>query len=175
MLGTLLFAATLSFMGQPSMCECGYIKIWHGVTVSSENSQHLSDWYTFSHVIHGFVFYFLLRFLFPRWSIPARFLAAFGIEAGWELLENSDFIINRYREVTISLDYFGDSIVNSVSDLWMALIGFYLAWRQPVWVTVVELFALEAYVGYVIRDNLILNIIMLLYPLESIREWQSMG
>lgn len=174
-----LFALALYLMGQPLICECGYIKLWHGVVFSSENSQHLSDWYSFSHIIHGFGFYLLFWLL--RRCAPARFAATFGalfvgallIEVGWELFENTDFIINRYREATISLDYFGDSIVNSVADVVFMMMGFYLAWRLPVLATVVIAAVLETYVGYVIRDNLALNILMLLYPLESVRLWQS--
>lgn len=170
---TIIFVGILAYMGQPVICECGYVKLWEGVVQSSGNSQHLSDWYTPSHIIHGFAFYLVLWLLFPKWSVPSRMLAAFGLEAAWELLENSDFIINRYRETTISLDYFGDSVINSVADLWFAMLGFFAASRLPVWASVAFVVVAELFVGYAIRDNLTLNIIMLLYPLESIKAWQS--
>jgi hypothetical protein len=171
-----LSGVILYFMGQIPICKCGYVKLWHGVTFSSENSQHISDWYTFSHIIHGFAFYFLLWLIFrKRISLGAMFVLAVIIEASWEIFENTDFIINRYREVTISLDYYGDSVLNAISDQLAMAFGFYLAYKLPVWVTVFLTLAMEAFVGYYIRDNLILNIIMLIYPIDAIKEWQGGG
>ena len=168
-------AVVLLGMGRVPICKCGYVKTWQGVVNSAENSQHITDWYTFSHVIHGFGFYGLMWLIGRRWPIGLRLAAAVGIECGWEVLENSDAIINRYREATISLDYYGDSVLNSVSDVVAMVAGFFLASRLPVVATVLITLVLELFVGYMIRDNLLLNIIMLVRPIEAIKRWQSGG
>jgi hypothetical protein len=171
----IIAAAVLLAMGRVPICKCGTVKLWHGTVMSAENSQHLSDWYTFSHVIHGFAFYGAAWLIGRRFPLAWRLAAATALEAGWEILENTDMVINRYREATIALDYYGDSVVNSVSDIAAMMLGFTLASRLPVRATLALTAVMEIGVLLVIRDNLTLNILMLLYPIDEVRRWQAGG
>ena len=181
----LFIAAYCGFMlyaqQRPLICACGTIKLWHGVVESAENSQHIGDWYTFSHIIHGLLFYGAAHLLWRHWKLfegaPRRwaFPIAVAVEASWELLENSPMIINRYRAVTSSFGYSGDSIINSMADIgWMSL-GFWLASRLPWKASVAMGVAFELFTLAMIRDNLTLNVLMLVWPVEAIKVWQGVG
>ena len=165
----------LYLFGQPPICTCGYVKLWEGVVKSSGNSQHLTDWYTFSHIIHGLVFYGLLKLAFPRMPTAWRFSCAVGIEAGWEILENTPMVINHYRKQALAQGYVGDSIINSACDNLSMIAGFIVAWRARVWMTVALIIGFELFTLYCIRDNLLLNIVNLIYPIEAIARWQGGG
>jgi Protein of unknown function (DUF2585) len=169
----LIAAVMLYLMGHPLICKCGTVKFWHFDVMSAENSQQLIDWYTPSHIIHGFIFYALLWLFAPRVPIGVRLILAVVFEATWEVVENTDFAISRYRQATVSLDYYGDSIINSMSDILFMVAGFFLAARLPIWLTVAIAVTLELIVGIAIRDNLTLNVIMFVWPLDSILHWQQ--
>lgn len=168
-------AIILLLMGREPICSCGTIKLWHGDAFSSESSQHIADWYTPSHMIHGMIFYFVLWLVWRNGSVGNKALISIGLEAAWEIAENTNFVIQRYREVTISLDYFGDSVLNSVSDIFAMLLGFYLARKLPAAATVILVLVFEAVTMWVIRDGLALNVLMLLWPVEAVKTWQMGG
>ncbi len=170
-----LQALILLAMGQPLICTCGTIKLWAGVVSGPNTSQHIADWYTPTHVIHGIWLYVILWFLAPRMPLGLRLALAVGLEAGWEVFENTPFIINRYRQSALAQGYFGDSVINSLSDTVAATIGFTLARILPVMVTAIFVIAIEVLVGLIIHDNLLLNIIQLIHPNGTISYWQAGG
>ncbi len=173
----LLVALTLILfaMGRPPVCPCGTVSLWHGVVQSNQNSQQVSDWYSFSHIIHGFIFFGLSYWLRARQPLWVALIVALGIEGAWEILENSPIIIDRYREVTMAYGYSGDSILNSVSDAGFMILGFVAASRMRWWQTVALAIAFELLTLWTIRDNLTLNIVMLVSPIEAVRNWQAGG
>ncbi|MDA1230898.1 MAG: DUF2585 family protein [Planctomycetota bacterium] len=165
-------AVLLSFIGQPRWCKCGSWSPWSWNIWSSHNSQHLMDPYTASHVLHGVILCGLLFWLPRSVSGSARFMAAIVIEVGWEILENSPLIIERYRATTIALDYAGDSVANSISDILACAVGYGIACRLRAVKSLIFSLATELIVLICIRDCLFLNVVMLICPLESIRQWQ---
>ena len=177
----LAIGGILLAMGRAPICACGTVKLWWGVVQSSENSQHIADWYSFSHVIHGLLFYGAAHLLWRRWhwlgGKPAAWALpiAVAFEGFWELLENSPLIIDRYRAVTVSFGYSGDAVINSLSDIGFMALGFWIASRLPWWASVLLGLAFELFTLAMIRDNLALNVLMLVWPLEAVRMWQAGG
>jgi len=164
-------AAILLSFGRPPICECETVSLWG--RVGPEQSQMLADWYSPSHIVHGFLFYALLHIAARRWPVERRFFVALFVEAVWEVFENTPMIIDRYREATIALGYSGDSILNSMSDILVMALGFWAARRLPVWVSVVAVLLLELIPLLAIRDNLTLNVLMLVAPTDAVRAWQA--
>lgn len=166
-------AALLLAMGRPPICTCGTIEFWVSQGDSPKTSQMLADWYSPSHVIHGFLFYGFLWLAARNQPIEQRFLVALVAEIAWEVLENTDWAINRYREATIAIGYTGDSVLNTMSDIAMMALGFWLARKLSVRMIVVAAIALELAALVAVRDNLMLNVWMFVFPTEAIRSWQA--
>ncbi|WP_296085012.1 DUF2585 domain-containing protein [uncultured Agrobacterium sp.] len=160
-------------MGRVPICECGYVKLFEPGVNTPGNSQHIADWYTPSHIIHGFLFYGLAWLLFRSKPLSFRLSLAVLVEAAWEILENSPIIIDRYRTATMALGYSGDSILNSAMDTVFMIVGFFFAARMPVWLTILIAIFFEIFTGWLIRDNLTLNVLMLVWPVDAIKEWQN--
>jgi hypothetical protein len=166
-------AAIELLMGRTAICTCGAVDLWVATRDSPRTSQMLADWYSASHVVHGLLFYAALWLVFRRWPVERRFLAAMLIEAGWEVIENTPLVIDRYRETAAALGYNGDSVVNSVSDILMMALGFLAARKLPVWGAILLVLALELIPLLVIRDNLTLNIWNLVAPNPAVQAWQA--
>jgi hypothetical protein len=166
-------AVVLLSMGRPPICTCGTVKLWEGNVLSAEMSQQLFDWYTFSHIVHGFLFYLLLRLVFPRLSFWPRLLIAVGIESSWEIAENTRWVIDAYRQQALAQGYVGDSVMNSLSDTLSMVAGFALARTIPLWASIVVVLFLELFAAYAIHDNLTLNVLNFIHPVDFITRWQS--
>jgi hypothetical protein len=154
----------LHFMGMNATCPCGVVKVWSNLVDGPENSQQLTDWYSYTHVLHGFAFWFGSRLIAPRMPFLTRLALCVALEAGWEIFENTPFIIDRYRQTTVNQGYTGDSILNSAGDVLAMTGGFLLAAQVPVWATLAIFVAVELVLGYMIGDNLTLNIVHLIWP-----------
>jgi len=166
-------AAILLAMGRPPICTCGTVALWEPSASSARTSQMLADWYSPSHLVHGFLFYAALWWVARAKPVGHRFLVALLVEVGWEVIENTPLIIDRYREATAAIGYTGDSVINSLSDAAMMAIGFLAARRLPLWASVAIVLVLELVPLFVIRDNLTLNVWMLLAPNDWVRAWQA--
>ena len=162
-------------MGRIPFCKCGIVALWSSDVTSNQQSQQLFDPYTFTHILHGFLIYFLVWILARRLPPQYRLIIAVILESAWEIFENTNFVINRYRAQTISYDYYGDSIFNNLGDILAMASGFLLAWKFPTWFSVVFVILLDLSLMYFIRDSLIINIIMLIHPIDAIKQWQMTG
>ena len=169
---TLLAVVILHLNGRVWWCQAGDYSPWSWDIWSRHNSQHIVDPYSFTHILHGVLEFWLIGLVFKKVPLAWRLVIAVMIEGSWEIIENSSFIINRYREATISLDYFGDSILNSISDIACCATGFVVAYKLRFWKSAALFIATEAILILTIRDSLIINIIMLFYPIEAIKLWQ---
>jgi hypothetical protein len=165
-------AGTESLLGRRPWGIEGIPGLWSGSIWSEHNSQFFLDPYTFTHILHGVLMYALLSLVFRNTPAMTRLILATALECGWEILENSNLVIQRYRAETIALNYFGDSIINSMGDILACITGFILASRLPVRVTIAGAIAVELLLAFWIRDGLILNLVMLIYPVDAIRVWQ---
>lgn len=169
----LVTGAILTSYGRHFWCSVGDLWPWSWETASAHNSQHLLDPYSFTHFEHGVVFYALLFLAARRLPLLTRFLIAITIAGAWELLENSSFIIDRYREQTLDVGYYGDSVLNSIADMGWCALGFWFTSRVRWWWAVAVMVLFEGALALTIRDNLALNVLMLIHPFDGILAWQS--
>ena len=169
-------AATLHAIGRPWWCKAGDLALWSNDVLTRHNSQHLADPYTVTHVLHGIALYGLLWLLLRRRVAPVfRLTVGVLVEAAWEIVENTDFVIDRYRAATISLDYYGDSVANSLGDNIAFVAGYVIAAMIPWWVSAMAFFVVDGLLVLWIRDSLLLNVLMLVHPVDAVKSWQSQG
>ena len=168
-----IHVTTLHLLGQPWIAADGVVRLWESDPFSPRMSQELADWYSFSHIIHGFLFFWLTRWLVPRLPLAARLLICMGVEIGWEIAENSPFVINQYRKQALAAGYVGDSILNSVSDVVMMCTGFLIASRLRARYVIALALAFEIMTAVVIHDGLFFNVLNFVYPVQAIHDWQG--
>lgn len=168
-------ATVLSFQGRVWWCDAGDYTPWSWLIWSRHNSQHFIDPYTFTHILHGVAEFWIISLIFRKVPLVWRLVIAVGLEGTWEVVENTNYVINRYREATISLDYYGDSIINSISDMLACATGFLISYKIKFWRSLALFLATELVLILWVRDSLVINIIMLIYPIEAIKTWQGGG
>lgn len=173
LLGVPLIGVTLWAWGQPLICTCGTVRLWVPSIFSSENSQHIADWYTLSHILHGMLIPLLGRVVFPRLGFNVLFAIAIVTGIGWEIIEHTDWVLNAFRATTINQGYLGDSVLNAVMDYVFMMAGFFAALALPIWLVVTAMLALELTAGLIGRDNLTLSTIQLIAPSDAIDDWQQ--
>lgn len=173
MLGVIaLTVFQLFYQGRGWWCRDDSYTLWSGAVLSRHNSQHLFDPYSFTHILHGVLYFWIATLVFRRMPLVWRLFLAILVECGWEILENSNMVIERYRAVTISLDYFGDSVANSLGDVLSCALGFLIARKIKLWWSLAFFVVVELILLFWIHDSLLLNIIMLIYPIEAVKSWQ---
>ena len=170
--GLVLTVLLLRSEGRIWWCACGRLNFWDGDIWSAHNSQHVFDPYSFTHVLHGLLLFWLLAWVFKRMALKWQVTLAILLEAVWEVLENSPFIIQRYREATIGQGYTGDSIVNSLSDVLCCAAGVLLARKLGFRLALALFVIVELALAWIVRDNLTLNILMLIFPIDTVKQWQ---
>lgn len=171
--GLFIIGGTLWAWGQPLICTCGEVKLWIGSIFDSGNSQHIADWYTLSHILHGVLIAFLGRLLFPRISFEALFLTAIVTGIGWEVIEHTDWVLEAFRATTVNQGYYGDSVLNAVADYIFMMIGFFSAYMLRNGIVISGIAALELSAAFIARDSLALSTLMLIYPVEAVESWQQ--
>ena len=172
-LGAVIIAITLWSWGQPLICTCGTVQFWIGSIWSSGNSQHIADWYTLSHIVHGMLVVLLGRLLLPRVSMAVLCAVAVVTGTGWEVLEHTDWVLGKFRVNTVNQGYVGDSVLNAVSDYLFMLGGFYVASRLRNMQVAALVVAFEVTAGFIARDSLMLESVMLIHRIEAIEAWQQ--
>jgi len=168
-----LAALLLLFQGRVWWCKLGDYSPWSSDAWGKHNSQHLLDPYSFTHLLHGFLFFWLISLIFRKMPIVWQFALAIFVECAWEVVENSKQVIEHYRTATLALDYYGDSIINSIGDIFCAGLGFWLAFKLRFWRSLLLFLLIEIVLLAWIKDSLLLNIVMLIYPLEAVKAWQN--